>query len=149
MSSVDQLPTLEEIKDEFEFLGNWEDRCEYLIDAGFDLPEFPDELKTETNRVHGCQSLVWMVANKNKANTPPTIDIQAVSDAMIVKGLIVVLLAIYSGKTPEEILRTDPREIFAELELEQHLSSARKNGLSGMVKRVQEYALAVASEEND
>lgn len=148
MSSVEQLPTLAEIETDFEELGDREAQFNHLIDMGMMLPKLADVEKTEANRVHGCQSMVWMVAEKNDQASPPTITIRAESDAIIVRGLIVVLLAIYSGKTPTEILRTDPREIFARLELDQHLSSARKNGLFGMVKRVQEYALHAAGQEN-
>jgi len=132
--------TLDEIYEEFEFLGDWEDRCDFLIDLGFELPKIPESMKTEQNRVHGCQSNVWMTSNLNIDAKPPVLAIQANSDAIIVNGLIAVLVAVYDGKTPNTILETDVEAIFKKLELDRHLSSQRKNGLSGMVNRVREYA---------
>lgn len=133
--------TIEELIDEFEFLGGWDDRCDFLIDLGYELPQLPDELKTEANRVHGCQSNVWMSARLNETVSPARLEIQAQSDAMIVNGLIAVLMMIYNGRTPREILQTDVNEIFRRLELDRHLSSQRKNGLFGMVTRVRDLAL--------
>jgi cysteine desulfuration protein SufE len=130
-----QSPTIDEILDDFEELGDWEARCDYLIDLGFDLPDFPEAEKTEENRVHGCQSNVWMIADVKK-NGDSRVEFKAVSDAMIVRGLIAVLLAVYSGRSPREILDTDIAGLFAKLGLDQHLSSARRNGLLGMVKRI-------------
>jgi cysteine desulfuration protein SufE len=135
--------TIEELFDEFEFLGDWESKCEYLIELGFDLPPFPEESKTEANRVHGCQSNVWLIAGTREGD-PPTIEILADSDAMIVRGLIAVLLTLYSGKTPREILATDAAEVFARLGLDRHLSTARKNGLLGMVRRIRALAAEAA-----
>jgi cysteine desulfuration protein SufE len=136
--------TIDEIYEEFDGLDNWEDRCDYLIDLGFDLPEFPDEEKTEANRVHGCQSNVWMTLARHEGNGS-AVEIQADSDAMIVRGLIAVLLALYSGQTPQRILEIDPREVFMRLGLDRHLSPARRNGLGGMVQRIREFARHVAS----
>ena len=128
--------TIDEIYEEFDGL-DWEDRCDYLIDLGFDLPEFPDSEKTEQNRVHGCQSNVWMVLDRRDGNT---VRIKADSDAMIVRGLIAVLLALYSGKSAERILAIDARQVFNRLGMDRHLSPARRNGLNGMVKRIREFA---------
>ena len=141
--------TVDELLDEFRFLGDWEEQCEYLIDLGFDLPEFPEEARTEENRVHGCQSNVWLIAEvkRDDPSQPPVIEILADSDAMIVKGLIAVLLTVYSGRTPREILETDIEVIFNELGLTRHLSSTRRNGLFGLVKRVRQVAAdALAAE---
>lgn len=137
--------SIEDLVDEFEFLGSWEDRCEYLIDLGFELPSLPAEEKTERNRVHGCQSLVWMTVKPLKDEAGETrLEIRADSDAMLVKGLIAVLLTVYDGKTPREVLETDVAGVFTRLGLDRHLSSARKNGLAGMVKRIQEEAVRAA-----
>ena len=131
--------TIEELLEEFEFLDDWEDRCEYLIDLGLEMPELPPEEKTEENRVHGCQSMVWMVTEVTQ-NGQPTIHIRADSDAMIVRGLIAVLLTIFSGRTPQEILSTDVKGIFSRLGLERHLSTTRRNGLYSMVERIRRVA---------
>lgn len=139
LSSTTSL-TIEELYEEFDFLDDWEDRCDFLIDLGFELPKLPDAAKSEENRVHGCQSNVWMVAELNRDVEPPVIEFQANSDAMIVNGLIAVLMTIYNGKSPEEILSTDVQEIFRRLELDRHLSSQRRNGLFGMVTRIREIA---------
>lgn len=138
--SATTVMTLEELYEEFDFLGDWEDRCDFLIDLGFELPKLPDDAKTEVNRVHGCQSNVWMLLNLNTSKSDPEVEIVAQSDAMIVNGLIAVLLAVYQGKSPREILDTDIESIFKKLELDRHLSSQRKNGLFGMVTRIREFA---------
>ncbi len=131
--------TIEELFEEFEELGDWEDQCDYLIDLGFELPKLPESAMTEENKVRGCQSNVWLVAHVSDEN-PKTIEIVANSDAIIVNGLIAVLLAMYSGKTAAEILAVDPRSVFGRLGLERHLSTQRRNGLFGMVKRILDIA---------
>ena len=100
------------------------------------------EDKSEENRVHGCQSHVWMAAQPETASPgePPRIHFQANSDAMIVSGLIAVITLMYNNKTAREILDLDPRIVFKKLELDKHLSSARRNGLSGMVQRIRHIA---------
>lgn len=139
MSSTASM-TLDELIEEFDFLGDWEARCDFLIDLGFELPKLPDEEKTEENRVHGCQSNVWLVASMNEKNDPATLEFVANSDAMIVNGLIAVLMAIYNGKSPQSILDADVEEIFHRLELDRHLSPQRRNGLFGMVTRIRKIA---------
>lgn len=129
----------DEILQEFNDLETWEERCDFLIDLGFDLPDFPDAEKTEDKLVRGCQSNVWMVLKHSDENSE-IVEIAADSDAMIVRGLIAVLLSIYSGKTADEILAIDPRQFFSELGLDRHLSPARRNGLGGMVQRIREFA---------
>jgi len=131
--------TLDELFEEFEELGDWEDQCDYLIDLGFELPKLPEAAMTEENKVHGCQSNVWLIAHVSE-DEPPKIEIVANSDAIIVNGLIAVLLAMYSGKTPAEILAVNPRDVFGRLGLERHLSSQRRNGLFGMVQRIRDLA---------
>lgn len=140
--------TLDELYEEFDFLGDWEDRCDFLIDLGLELPKLPDEARIEPNRVHGCQSNVWMISSVNHDTDPPRVEFLANSDAMIVNGLIAVLMAIFNDKTPKEILTADPEAIFKRLELDRHLSSQRRNGLFGMVVRIRELA-AHAQKEID
>ena len=136
---------LDELIEEFDFLGDWEARCDFLIDLGFELPKLPEEAKIEANRVHGCQSNVWLIEKTSGDNQTQKIEFLANSDAMIVNGLIAVLLAIYNEKTPKQILETDVEEIFTRLELDRHLSPQRRNGLFGMVKRIQQIAAHAAA----
>lgn len=130
---------IEELLEEFEFLGEWDDQCDYLIDLGFNLPKLPEDAKTEENRVHGCQSNVWLVADIKPAR-PPVVEFVANSDAIIVNGLISILMMLFNEKTPQEILETDVEGIFAKLGLDRHLSSQRRNGLFGMVGRLRQIA---------
>ena len=146
----DVVPTLDELYAEFDFLGNWEERCEYLIDLGLDLPDLDDAQKTEDTRVHGCQSLVWLVTDWEDSGGGPRLRLAADSDAMIVKGLIAVLLAMYDGRTPRGVLDVDVPAVFGKLGLNEHLSTARKNGFAGMVARVREDAVNhIAANDGD
>lgn len=125
----------QEVIEEFGFFDDWMDRYQYLIDLGRRLPEFPAELKTDDNRIRGCQSQVWFVANE----TDGRLEFQAISDAAIVSGLISVLLRIYSGKRPRDILDT-PADFIAALSLESHLSPTRSNGLASMLATIKRFA---------
>jgi cysteine desulfuration protein SufE len=136
--------TIEDLLEEFEFLADWDEQCDFLIELGFDLPQLAEEAKSEENRVRGCQSNVWMIANVTDSD-PPTVEFLANSDAIIVNGLIAVLIMLYSGKSPEAILTTDAEQVFQQLGLERHLSSQRRNGLYGMVRRIRQIATEVAA----
>ena len=125
--------------DEFSKFEDWEGRYKHIIEMGKALPEFPEELKTEDNRVKGCQSQVWISADFNTENG--TINFSADSDALIVKGLVAVLLKVYSNSTPDEILTT-PVDFLKQLGLQQHLSPSRANGLYSMLKQMLFYATA-------
>jgi cysteine desulfuration protein SufE len=107
----------QEVVEEFQFFDNWMDRYQYLIDLGRRLPEFPEADRVDANKIRGCQSQVWFVAHK----TDGRLEFRAISDAAIVSGLIAVLLRIYSGKTPQDILDT-PADFVTALQLEAHLS---------------------------
>ena len=122
-----------ELIENFELLGDWESRFAYLIDLGKALPPMDEADKCEDNRVHGCQAQVWM---KFDPEAEGKITISADSDAFIVKGLIAVLLLIYSGKSAREILNTDGSAVLSKLQLGEHLSPTRKNGLFHMVQRI-------------
>ena len=131
--------TLDDLYSEFEQMEDWEERCDFLIDLGFQLPELTADEKTEANRVHGCQSHVWLAARVAPGlDGTPHVWFHANSDAMIVAGLIAVLSLMYNGRAAREILDTDPRAAFKRLDLDKHLSSARRNGLLGMVQRVRQ-----------
>ena len=126
----------EDIVDTLGFFDNWEDRYKYLIDLGKELPTMPAALCTDEVLVRGCQSKVWLVDELRDGR----LYFQADSDAFIVKGLLGVVLAAYNGRTPGEILAFDVDAYFAKLDLLQHLSSTRGNGLKAMVKRIQDKA---------
>ena len=128
-----------EIIEEFSLFDDWMDRYQYLIDLGRRLPEFPQELRTEDNRIRGCQSQVWFVANEKDG----VLEFRAISDAAIVSGLIAMLLRIYSGKTPQDILDTPP-EFLSALNLEAHLSPTRSTGLHSMLKAIKAFAAEAA-----
>jgi cysteine desulfuration protein SufE len=145
--SSSEATTIPELIETFDALGDWEAQCDYLIDLGYEIPDFPESARIEANRVHGCQSNVWLIT-EIKPGDPPVIEIQADSDSMIVRGLIAVLLLAYSGKTAREILETDIQQIFARLGLNRQLSSARRNGLAGMVQRVRSLAEQSAAEHS-
>jgi cysteine desulfuration protein SufE len=128
-------PPLSELVDEFEELPDWDERYTYLIDLGRQLPPIDPLLQTSEHRVHGCMSTVWMVA-RTVGNGQPRLEIVADSDSQIVKGLIVVLLSLFSGRPPRDVLTADADEVFDRLGLSQHLSPNRRNGLYSMVKRI-------------
>lgn len=132
---------LPELLENFEFLDDWMERYRYIIELGKRLPEMPEAQRTAENKVLGCQSQVWLVVAES--DDPERIVFEADSDAHIVRGLVAILLVMFSGKTRAEILALDPRPTFAELGLDQHLSQGRSNGLLSMVGRIK--ALAAAS----
>ena len=142
----EKIITIDELLEEFDFLGDWEERCDFLIDLGFELPPMPETEKTESNRVHGCQSMVWLTTDLQESDGRKVLRINADSDALIVKGLIAVLLAIYQNRTPDEVLKIDVKDYFSRLQLDKYLSTQRKNGLMGMVERVQQEARVLAEQ---
>jgi len=137
MSSLQDI-TLERLNRSFSLFGDWRDRYGFIIDLGRKLPPMDDALKTEETRVRGCQSQVWIVAELDEATG--AMSFVADSDAHIVRGLTALLLILYSGKTPEEILAVDARGTFSELGLDQHLSPSRANGVYSMVGRIRDFA---------
>ena len=126
---------IDEIIETFEFFDDWEDRYRYLIELGRDLEGLDDSDKTEENRVQGCVSNVWLVSTVQAAE-PVRLEFRADSDAHIVRGLVAVLLAAYSGRSPEQILAIDIRSLFEQLDLASHLSPSRSNGFFAMVERI-------------
>ena len=134
-ASIDQAQ--QSIVDEFGLFETWTDRYEYIIELGRDLPDLPERYRAEAYLVPGCQSLVWFNARRDGAR----IYFDADSDALIVRGLIALLLRVYSGRLPDEILSTPP-DVFERIELGSHLSGSRANGLHAMVKRIQQFARA-------
>ena len=127
---------IESIIETFEFFDDWEDRYRYLIELGRDLEGLDERDKTEENRVQGCVSNVWMVTSV-LAGDPVSLEFRADSDAHIVRGLVAILLAVYSGRSPDQILAVDIRGLFEDLELASHLSPSRSNGFFSMVERIE------------
>jgi cysteine desulfuration protein SufE len=124
-----------EIVNEFAFFDDWKDKYSYIIDLARNLPPFPDAHKTDANKVSGCQSQVWFVAEEREGR----LFFAAVSDAAIVSGLIALLLRVYSGRKPQTILQAEP-EFVANIGLAEHLSPTRSNGLFSMIRAIRNLA---------
>jgi len=129
---------IEELVDEFDLLGDWEERYKYLIDMGKALPDMPEADRTDANKVKGCVSQVWLVTEPGR----DAIVFRADSDAHIVRGLAALLLRLYSGRSREDILSVDAREVLRRIGLDEHLSPQRSNGLNSMIGRIRAAAEA-------
>lgn len=136
--------SIDDIQSDFALLDDWEDRYRYVIELGRALPPLPDALRTDANKVRGCASQVWLATARETsgAGGVPRLTFQGDSDALIVRGLVAILFAVYAGKTAEEILATDAQAIFAALGLKEHLTPQRSNGLASMVERIKADARA-------
>jgi cysteine desulfuration protein SufE len=131
------METEKEIIAEFALFDSWDDKYEYIIDLGKTLPVLDAKYKTDENRVRGCQSSVWLVADYKDGK----LFYQADSDAMIVKGLISMLIRVLSGRTADEIIEAK-LDFIREIGMTTHLAQTRSNGLLSMVKQMKHYALA-------
>ena len=130
------------LEEEFALFDDWRDKVEYLIELGKDLPPLPERLKTEGNKVRGCQSQVWMVANPEAGGR---IHLRADSDAILVRGEIsLLLLRLYDRRTPQEIL-ANPPTVLERVGLSKFLTPGRANGLYSMVARIRSMAEAFAA----
>jgi cysteine desulfuration protein SufE len=127
----------QDIADEFAFFSDWTERYQYLIDLGKQLPPFPGAYKTEEYRVHGCQSMVWLVPSGDASR----MHFEATSDSAIVSGLIALVLRVYSDRSAAEIVATEPAFIQT-IGLAKHLSPTRSNGLAAMLVKLKAYAAA-------
>jgi len=127
------------IAEEFAFFGDWSERYQYLIDLGRKLPEFPEDWKTEEHRLQGCQSLVWIVPSGDASR----LDFAAISDSVIVSGLVFLALRVYSGRPAAEILATEPQFVDA-IGLAKHLSPTRSNGLAALLAAIRDTARQAA-----
>ena len=127
------------IAEEFAFFGDWSERYQYLIDLGRKLPPFPDALKTEEHRLHGCQSMVWIVAEGDRER----LDFRATSDSAIVSGLAFLALRVYAGRSAAEILASEP-DYVSNIGLSKHLSPTRTNGHAALLGFIRDKARAVA-----
>jgi cysteine desulfuration protein SufE len=132
--------TFEQLREDFSYLEDWEDRYKHVIDLGRTLPAMPDALKSPATKVNGCASQVWIYSTP----TPDAkLTLQGDSDALIVKGLIAIAFMIYAPLTTDEIINLDAVPLFAELGLKEHLTPQRSNGLASMVARIKADAAAV------
>lgn len=127
----------DEIIDEFSMFDDWEERYQYVIDLGKTLPLIKEQYKTDDNIIKGCQSRVWLHAEEKGGNVVFTAD----SDAILTKGLIAIMIRVFSGQKPEDILNADTAFV-DEIGLKEHLSPTRANGLVSMIKQIKMYALA-------
>jgi len=123
------------IAEEFGFFSDWSERYQYLIDLGRKLPPFPGGWKTDEHRLHGCQSMVWIVPSGDSNR----LDFAAASDSAIVSGLIYLALRVYSGRSAKDILDTEA-DYIAHIGLAKHLSPTRNNGLASLLERIRETA---------
>lgn len=139
--------SLDEIRSNFTLLDDWEDRYRYLIEIGKELPPLESQAKVEANKVRGCASQVWLVTEiKPPVNgSGPVLHFRGDSDALIVRGLIAVLFAMYDGLGAEKILTVDAEKEFASLGLKDHLTPQRSNGFASMVERIRSDARAAAN----
>jgi cysteine desulfuration protein SufE len=129
-----------EIIDEFSMFDDWEERYQYVIDLGNSLPLVEDQYKTEDNIIKGCQSKVWLHGEQHDGNIVFTAD----SDAILTKGIIAILIRVFSNQKPADILEADTAFI-DEIGLKEHLSPTRANGLVSMIKQIKMYALAFSA----
>jgi cysteine desulfuration protein SufE len=136
------IDDLEELAAEFDLMGDWEERYRYVIDLGRELSPLSDTERSDLNKVRGCASQVWLVT---EAGSDGTLVFRGDSDAHIVRGLIAIVVRLYSGRTPDEIMAFDPRAAFERLGLAGALSTQRSNGLFSMIERIRRDAAAVRS----
>ncbi|MBI3435408.1 MAG: SufE family protein [Proteobacteria bacterium] len=129
---------IDDIIENFALLDEWDDRYRYVIELGRALAELPEDARTDTNKVRGCASQVWLSTNVRRAEDgDPVLTFIGDSDAHIVRGLIAILFALHSGRPAREILKTDALALFARLGLGEHLTPQRSNGFRAMVERIQ------------
>jgi cysteine desulfuration protein SufE len=131
------MASIDEIIENFELLDEWDDRYRYVIELGRTLPPLADSAHIEANKVRGCASQVWLVTHVRPDGAGgPVLTFEGDSDAHIVRGLVAILFALYSGKSAKEILATDALEVFDRLRLRENLTPQRSNGLRSMVERM-------------
>lgn len=128
--------TIDEIIENFELLEDWDDRYRYLIELGRELAPLPEEAHSEDNKVRGCASQVWVETQVNRDAGEPVLTFRGDSDAHIVRGLVYLILTLYSGRNARNILETDAQDLFKRLGLDAHLTPQRSNGVRSMVERI-------------
>ena len=136
------MTRIDEITENFALLDDWDDRYRYVIELGRELTPLPDAARTAANKVQGCASQVWLETSRRDDTTDPVLSFVGDSDAHIVRGLIAILLALYSGRRAGEILAADAIALFDRLGLREHLTPQRSNGFRSMVERIRADARA-------
>lgn len=134
----------QDIADNLSFLDDWEDRLNYVIELGQALPPMPESEQTAENRVKGCVSNVWVVSSADRASGVPIMHFRGQSDAIITKGLVAILVALYSGRPAAEVAETDAIDWFKKVGLSEHLGMQRSNGLVAMVNRIRSEGRALS-----
>jgi cysteine desulfuration protein SufE len=135
------LPAIDSIIDDLGFLDDWEDRYRYIIELGRMLPPLSDEARIDANKVRGCASQVWLESTIERSpGTEPRLVFNGDSDAHIVRGLVALAIALYSGRPAAEIVKTDAVELFGTLGLKEHLSAQRSNGFRSLIERIRQEA---------
>jgi len=141
------MTTIDEIRDNFALLDEWDDRYRYVIELGRMLEPMPEAEHSPQNKVQGCVSQVWLSKQLDRSGgNGPVLKYIGDSDAHIVRGLIAILLTLYSGRTPQQILSTDATAVFDEFGFRDHLTPQRSNGLRSMVERIRTDARAALAE---
>lgn len=125
-----------DIIENFSYLDDWEDRYKYVIELGKELETMPDALQVDANKVRGCTSQVWLSTRVTERDGEPVLHFLGNSDAHIVRGLVCITLAIFNDKTAREIVGLDAEAIFNEVQLRDHISAQRSNGLNSMLQRI-------------
>lgn len=136
--------TIDAIRDDFAFLDDWEERYRYIIELGNELSPFPGEARDDRHKVRGCVSQVWLVTETGEG-ADPVIHFKGDSDAHIVRGLVAIMMALFSGRRASEITAIDAEETMRELGLDEHLTPQRANGLRAMVQRIKDEANAAVA----
>ena len=130
------MTSIDDIRDNFELLDDWDDRYRYVIELGRTLEPMPEAEHSAENKVQGCVSQVWLQKMVERGNGAPILRYRGDSDAHIVRGLVAIVLSLYSGRTPQQILDTDAISVFNEFGFRDHLTPQRSNGLRSMVDRI-------------
>jgi len=131
--------SIDTIRDDFAFLDDWQERYRYIIELGNDLPPYPEEARDDQHKVRGCASQVWLHTTIGEGSDPQIV-FHGDSDAHIVRGLVAIMLALYSGRRASQIVATDAEETMRSLGLDEHLTPQRANGLRSMVQRIKQEA---------
>ena len=134
------VTTIPDIRADFEMLDSWEDRYRYVMELGRALPDYPEALRNDANKVRGCASQVWLATYVEGAGPRATMSFDGDSDSHLVRGLVAILLAAYQGLSAEEALAVDAHAMLASLGLAEHLTPQRSNGFASMVARIRDDA---------